>query len=132
MMLPKAKWTVVPDSIQEKIIDFVMHRGLTKAEVAKQFDYKYTTVDSIICKYEATGETVAQWKKGGAFCRSKFSKEHEEIMLCYVADHPSATLLEIKAHLREQSGLELSVTSMQTCLCERLHITLKRTIVEHD
>ena len=89
-------------------------------------------MDSIIRKYEETGETAATNKKRGAFRGSKVSQEHVDAMLPFVTDHPSATLLEIQQHLKEQTGLHLSITTVQKCLHDRLHITLKRTNVEHD
>ncbi|SPO29057.1 uncharacterized protein UTRI_05631 [Ustilago trichophora] len=123
---------VVPDSIRAKIVDFVLHKGETKAAVAKRLDYPWSTVDSIVRKYEDTGETCAQRKKGGAFRGSKINDEHLNVMLEYISDNPSATIDEIREHLQERTGLELSQTSTRTALRDRLHVTLKRTNVEHD
>ncbi|SJX63641.1 related to transposase [Sporisorium reilianum f. sp. reilianum] len=126
------KRNVVPDPIRKKIVEFVLHRGETKADVAKRFDYAWSTVDSIVRKYEETGESSAQRKKGGAFRGSKVNDEHLEVMLSYVADHPSTTVDEISRHLHEQTGLELSQTATRLALRDCLHITLKWVNVEHD
>ncbi|SPO22464.1 uncharacterized protein UTRI_01142 [Ustilago trichophora] len=100
-MPPKKKKNVVPDPIQAKIVDFVLHKGQTKAEVSKRYNYAYSTVDSIVWKYEQTGETLVQRKKGGAFRGSKVGKDHLNTMLEFVGQHPSATIEEIRHHLQD-------------------------------
>lgn len=131
-MPPKRKRNSVPDSIREKIVDLVLHGGHTKAEVAKRYDYPYTTVDSIVKKFEITGETAAQRKKGGAHRGSQLGEQELGLMLHYIAEHPNATINEVKNHIRNERGLSLSVSMVQRCLRDRLHLTLKRINVEHD
>ncbi|SPO20915.1 uncharacterized protein UTRI_00392 [Ustilago trichophora] len=126
------KRNVVPDSIREKIVDFVLHKGQTKAEVAKRLDYPWSTVDSIIRKYEDTGDSSAQKKKGGAFRGHRAQQHHLDVMLRYVSQHPGATIEEIRRHLQQETGLELSITSVQNALHDRCHLTLKRTGLQHD
>lgn len=72
-----------------------MHCSKTKGDAAAAFDYLWSTIDSIIQKYEETGDFTAQKKKGGAFRRQKVQQHHINVIMDYVSRHPSATIEEI-------------------------------------
>ncbi|SPO22929.1 uncharacterized protein UTRI_01607 [Ustilago trichophora] len=123
------KRNVVPDSICEKIVNFVLHKGQTKAKVAKRLNYPWLTVDSIICKYKDTGNSTAQKKKGGAFHGHQAQQHHLNVMLQYVSQHPGTTIKEICRHLQQETGLELSITLVQNALHNRIPWT--RPFAQH-
>ena len=128
----RRKKNIVPDTIREKIVDFVVHCGKTKAQVRDQFVYPYTNTNSIIQKYKDTGKTASRRKKGGAFRGLKVGEDDLNAMLEFVGQHPCATIEEICQHLWEERSLEVSEKTVCHALRNRLHITLKRVNVEHN
>lgn len=130
--MPKQRRNQVPDSICNKIVDMVCFHGMRKAEVARRFEYPWTTVDTIVRKFQDTGKTKSQRKRGGALTGSKVKPEHLEMMVRYLEDHPAATLHEIRAHLMEHGSLELSISYLSKVLADRCHVTLRRLHVEHE
>lgn len=119
------KRNVVSDDMRKLIVQDVLHRGHTKAATAKRCRLPYSTVDSIVQKFEDTGEYRAQKKKGGAFRGRRWQQEHIDVLQRYVDLHPGATLKDIQLHLHQETGFNPSITNVHSVLKEVCHVSVK-------
>ncbi|PWN48314.1 hypothetical protein IE53DRAFT_319656 [Violaceomyces palustris] len=120
------------DTVCERIIHASFENGQTKAQISKAFGYAWSIIQSIIHKFEETGDMYAS-KKGGMML-PKLDKEHLNFMINLINSNTSLTLSEMKERLLAAFLylVTISEKTLSRSLNEKCHIHLKKLTIEHD
>lgn len=122
----------VGDSVRELIIDSVIGFGKSRAQVARQFSLHWSTVDSIVKKFEDTGIIHCQTNSSSHQHQKKLRIQHIMFMCQMIAEKPGTTLEEIQLNLLTEFPEigSIAVSTIQKTLTEEARVTCKRLHME--
>lgn len=119
-------------ALKKLIVESVVSKGHSKADVAKMYKLSFSTVSTIIKKFEHDGQLSSSNRRGPKPRHRKLADKDVDTMLDYIAKHPAANIDEIREHLREQGLPQISATTTQRAIKDRCHCSLKRLHIDHD
>lgn len=107
--------------LRKKIISAWEAKEGSQRELAKRFKVSLSFIRDLLRQYRETGEIKA--KKQGGDRRSKLQEKEQELLKKMLAQKNDIYLREIQSTIKEQTGIEVSVSS----LCRTLkQLELKR------
>jgi transposase len=107
--------------LRRKIISAWEAQEGSQRELAKRFKVSLSFIRDLLRQYRETGEITAQ--KQGGDRRSKLKEKELELIKKIVGEKNDAYLREIQSTIKEETGIEVSVSS----LCRTLQqLKLKR------
>ena len=104
-------------------MDAVDNQLGTYAEIAEMFSVHERYIYKLLNLRRTTGSIALRPHGGGA--PAKLQDKHREVLTNLVADHPDATLKELRDALKKQTRTAVSVSTLWRSL-EALNVTVKK------
>ena len=112
-----------PLELRQRIVDAVDHQLGTYSEIAEMFSVHERYIYKLLNLRRTTGSIAPRPHGGGA--PAKVQDTHREVLTTLVADHPDATLAELRDALKKQTRTAVSVSTVWRAL-ETLDVTVKK------
>lgn len=112
-----------PIDLRQRIVNAVEKQLGTIAEIAEMFGINERYIYKLLARWRKTG-SVAPLPHGGGV-EAKLKEEHLMKLTDLVAEHPDATLEELRQRLSKQTQIDLSLTTVWRGL-DALGLTLKK------
>jgi transposase len=100
--------------LRQKVLAAALRGDRTISEVAELFDVGTSFVNKVLDLHR-TGQDLAPRPHGGGY-PPRLLPRHEKLLRAQVRRHKDSTLEELRAHLAEQDGLEVSVSTVSRAL----------------
>jgi transposase len=100
--------------LRQKVLAAALRGDRSLREVADLFGVGKTFVDKLLGIHRA-GQDLAPRPHGGGY-PPRLLVRHEKLLRSRVRQHKDSTLEELRAHLAEQDGLEVSVATVSRAL----------------
>src|SRR5829696_6565253 len=109
--------------LRQKVLAAALRGDRTVAQVADSFGVGTTFVDKVLALHR-TGEDLTPRPHGGGY-PARLLPRHEKLLRAQVRRQQDATLEELRAHLEEQVGLAVSISTVSRALI-RLDLPRKK------
>lgn len=110
---------------RQKIIDAYLEGGISQRQLAKRFNVAPSFIQKLLKQYRET-ENIAP-KVRIKQTPPKLNEEQLKLLEEIVEKNNDATLSEIRAELKEKTGITIGISTMHRML-ERIEISLKKNI----
>jgi len=111
--------------IRQKILSAWQNKEGTQRELAARFKVSLSFISEFFREYRETGEIAP--KPQGGDRRSKIKDQEEELLKKIVTEQNDIYLREIQAAIKEQTKIEVSISSLSRTL-KRLDIRRKKKL----
>jgi len=111
--------------LRKKILSAWENKEGSQRELAKRFKVSLSFIRDFLRRYRATGEIAARPQGGDR--RSKLKGQKEELLKIMVTEQSDIYLREIQAAIKEQKGIEVSISSLSRTL-NRLNLKRKKNV----
>lgn len=109
--------------IRQRIIAAYEAKEGSQRQLAKRFKVSLSFIRDLMRHYRETGTVQPKPHGGGSV--AKLGKEQLPIVEALVAAQPDALLKELCERLDKQTGVEVSVSTMQQAVC-KLKLSVKK------
>ena len=109
--------------LRQRIIAAYEAREGSQRQLAKRFKVSLSFIRDLMRHYRETGTVQPKPHGGGAI--AKLGKEHLPIVEALVRAQPDAFLKELCEHFAQQTGVEVSVSTMQQAV-RKLRLSVKK------
>jgi transposase len=109
--------------LRKKILSAWENKEGTQRELAKRFKVSLSFIRDFLRRYRETGEIAARPQGGDR--RSLLKGEKEELLKIMVAEQSDIYLREIQEAIKENEGIEVSISSLSRTL-NRLNLKRKK------
>ena len=113
----------------EQLFDYVIEQGKTAKEAALLTGINTRTAQHYIKTYNDDDERrlPISGRKPGAGRKPKLTEAHSQLLMCYVDEHPTAVLSDIRRALCEAfPELSISISALHRHLVQQCKLTLKK------
>ena len=113
----------------EQLFDYVIEQGKTAKEAALLTGINTRTAQHYIKTYNDDDERrlPISGRKPGAGRKPKLTEAHSQLLMCYVDEHPTAVLSDIRRALCEAfPELSISISALHRHLLQKCKLTLKK------
>jgi transposase len=100
--------------LRQKVLAAALRGDRTISEVAELFGVGTSFVNKLLDLHR-TSQDLAPRPHGGGY-PARLLPRHEKLLRSRVRQHKDATLEELRAHLAEQDGLEISISTVSRAL----------------
>ncbi|HEY9660200.1 MAG TPA: hypothetical protein V6C65_17215 [Allocoleopsis sp.] len=105
--------------------DFLRNATRTQRQLAKRFKVSLSFIRDLMRHHRETGTVQPKPHGGGAV--SKIGKKHLPIIEALVNAQPDALLIELCERFAQQTGVEVSVSTMQRVV-DQLQFSVKKKL----
>lgn len=109
--------------LRQKILSAWKNKEGTQRDLAKRFKVSLSFIRDFLRRYRETGEINARPQRGDR--RSKLNSTEQELLKIMVTEKSDIYLREIKEVIKEQKGIEVSISSLSRTL-KRLKFRRKK------
>lgn len=109
--------------LRKKILSAWENKEGSQRELAKRFKVSLSFIRDFLRRYRETGEIAARPQGGDR--RSKLKGQKEELLKIMVTEQSDIYLREIQAAIKENKGIEVSISSLSRTL-NRLNLKRKK------
>jgi len=109
--------------LRKKILSAWENKEGSQRELAKRFKVSLSFIRDFLRRYRATGEIAARPQGGDR--RSKLKGQKSELLKIMVTEQSDIYLREIQAAIKENKGIEVSISSLSRTL-NRLNLKRKK------
>ncbi len=111
--------------LRKKILSAWENKEGSQRELAKRFKVSLSFIRDFLRRYRATGEIAARPQGGDR--RSKLKGQKSELLKIMVTEQSDIYLREIQATIKENEGIEVSISSLSRTL-NRLNLKRKKNL----
>jgi len=109
--------------LRKKILSAWESKEGSQRELAKRFKVSLSFIRDFLHRYRETGEIAARPQGGDR--RSKLKGQKEELLKIMLTEQSDIYLREIQAAIKENKGIEVSISSLSRTL-NRLNLKRKK------
>ncbi|MBD1922614.1 transposase [Microcoleus sp. FACHB-831] len=109
--------------LRKKILSAWQNKEGTQRDLAKRFKVSLSFIRDFLRRYRETGEITA--RPQGGYRRSKLKEKEQELLKIMVTEQSDIYLREIQEAIKEQKGIEVSISSLSRTL-NRLKLKRKK------
>lgn len=96
--------------LRKKILSAWQGKEGSQRELAKRFKVSLSFIRDLLRQYRETGEITASQQGGDR--RSKLKEKEQELLKKMVAEQNDIYLRELQGQIQEETGIEVSVSSL--------------------
>jgi len=111
--------------LRKKILSAWENKEGSQRELAKRFKVSLSFIRDFLRRYRATGEIAARPQGGDR--RSKLKGQNSELLKIMVMEQSDIYLREIQAAIKENKGIEVSISSLSRTL-KSLNLKRKKNV----